>query len=123
MYWNERSQRRTSTVSMSNCHTKEPTMITNNQARQVLRRTSLAAALILTAAPVALADPPGYYFQDFGLSSPAKTSESSASTASDVQLASINRKADQALATAREALRQVQQTTLQMPQQTIQPTR
>jgi hypothetical protein len=98
-------------------------MITNNQARQVLRRTSLAAALILMAAPVALADPPGYYFQDFGLSSAAKNSESSASTASDVQLASVNRKADQALATAREALRQVRQTAPQLVQQTIQPTR
>jgi hypothetical protein len=40
-------------------------MIAHNRARLLLRRAALSAALILAAAPAALADPPGYLFQDF----------------------------------------------------------
>ena len=34
-------------------------------AQRALRRAALSAALLLAAAPVALADPPGYDFMDF----------------------------------------------------------
>jgi len=40
-------------------------MMTNNKAGQLLRRTALSAAMLLIAAPAALADPPGYLFRDF----------------------------------------------------------
>ena len=40
-------------------------MTTNNHARQLLRRAALSAAMLLVAAPAALADPPGYLFEDF----------------------------------------------------------
>jgi hypothetical protein len=33
--------------------------------QRTLRRAALAAALLLAAAPLALADPPGYDFMDF----------------------------------------------------------
>jgi hypothetical protein len=49
-------------------------MITNNRARQLLRRAALSAAMILMAAPGALADPPGYLFQDFNQTAPAAVS-------------------------------------------------
>lgn len=74
-----------------------------------LRKTfaaRLALVLASAAAPIALADPPGYYFQDLPLSS-AIASGSAAST--DAQIAAANRKADQALTTAKQALREVQQ--------------
>ena len=34
-------------------------------AQRTLRRAALSAALLLAAAPAALADPPGYDFMDF----------------------------------------------------------
>lgn len=40
-------------------------MMTNNKAGQMLRRAALSAAMLLIAAPAALADPPGYLFRDF----------------------------------------------------------
>jgi hypothetical protein len=49
-------------------------MTTYNQARQLLRRTALSAAMLLVAAPAALADPPGYLFQDFDGTAPATVS-------------------------------------------------
>jgi hypothetical protein len=74
-----------------------------------LRKTFVAGLGLLLAsatAPVALADPPGYYFQDLPPSS-AIASGSPAST--DAQIAAANRKADQALSTAQQALREAQQ--------------
>jgi hypothetical protein len=38
---------------------------TLTSAQRALRRAALSAALLLAAAPVALADPPGYDFMDF----------------------------------------------------------
>jgi hypothetical protein len=38
---------------------------TATSAQRALRRAALSAALLLAAAPVALADPPGYDFMDF----------------------------------------------------------
>jgi hypothetical protein len=78
------------------------------------RLTSLASAagfgllLASAAAPIALADPPGYYFKDFPSPS-AIASSRAAGAATDAQIAAINRKADQALETARLALREAQQ--------------
>jgi hypothetical protein len=46
-------------------------MIVHNRARYVLRRAALSAVLLLAAAPVAVADPPGYLFQDFEQSMPS----------------------------------------------------
>jgi hypothetical protein len=86
-------------------------MITGNQARQVARRTAAAAALLLMGASAALADPPGYLFQDFDQPSRAEVAESAAQSASDPQIAAVNQKAEHALAAAREALREIQQTT------------
>jgi hypothetical protein len=68
----------------------------------------LSAALLLVAAPVALADAPGYYFQDLNQPSPANVSNSPR-TATSAQIAAVNRKADQALETARRASRAAQQ--------------
>jgi hypothetical protein len=81
-------------------------------SRQALRRAVLSAALLLVAAPVALADPPGYYFQDFNQPSPPAVSNRTAQTATNAQIAAVSRKADQALATARLALQEAQQNTL-----------
>jgi hypothetical protein len=39
--------------------------MTATYAQQALRRAALSAALLLAAAPLALADPPGYDFMDF----------------------------------------------------------
>jgi hypothetical protein len=86
-----------------------------NQAHRVmcpafLRKTFAAALGLLlasAAAPIALADPPGYYFKDFPQFS-ANASGRAASTATDAQIAAANRKADQALATAQQALREAQ---------------
>ena len=39
-------------------------MTTNRQMRALLRRTVLTVAVLLTAAPAALADSPAYLFQD-----------------------------------------------------------
>ena len=49
-------------------------MMTNNKAGQLLRRTALSAAMLLIAAPAALADPPGYLFRDFDDAAPATVS-------------------------------------------------
>ena len=84
-------------------------------SRKVLRRVVLSAALLLVAAPVALADPPGYYFQDFNQPFPATASNSTARTATNAQIAAVSRKADQALVTARLALREAQQKTQAAP--------
>ena len=46
-------------------------MIVHNRTRHVLHRAALSAVLLLVAAPVALADPPGYLFQDFEQSMPS----------------------------------------------------
>jgi hypothetical protein len=90
---------------------QEMTMSTESKLPQFLRRATFSAALLLLAAPAALADPPSAYsFPDFNQSSQAGTVESTTQTASDAQLAAVDRKAEQALATAREALRKVQQT-------------
>lgn len=78
-----------------------------------MRCTSLFTAglgllLASAAAPIALADPPGYYFQDLPPSS-ANASSNASSIATDAQIAAANRKADQALMTAQEALCEAQQ--------------
>lgn len=49
-------------------------MISNRQVQRLLRRAALSAAILLTAAPAALADPPGYLFQDFERTPPAVVS-------------------------------------------------
>jgi hypothetical protein len=46
-------------------------MTANNQRYQLLRRAALSAAMLLTAAPAAFADPPGYLFKDFEPAAPA----------------------------------------------------
>lgn len=43
-------------------------MIVHDRAKYVLHRAALSAVLLLAAAPAALADPPGYLFQDFAQS-------------------------------------------------------
>jgi len=53
---------------------KETKMMTNSKAGQSLRRTALSAAMLLIAAPAALADPPGYLFRDFADPAPATAS-------------------------------------------------
>jgi hypothetical protein len=47
-------------------------MIVHN--RYVLHRAALSALLLLAAAPVAVANPPGYLFQDFEQSMPSVAS-------------------------------------------------
>jgi hypothetical protein len=87
-----------------------------------LRKTfaaGLGLLLASAAAPIALADVPGYLFQDFDQHSSANasggtadtSSGSAASTTTDAQIAAANRKADQALATAQQALREAQAST------------
>ncbi|HEX9490733.1 MAG TPA: hypothetical protein VF930_10635 [Stellaceae bacterium] len=85
-----------------------------------LRKTfaaGLGLLLASAAAPIALADVPGYEFQDFDQQSSAIHSGITARAAtdapndasvpqSDAQIAAANRKADQALATAQQALRE-----------------
>ena len=80
----------------------------------LLRKTfaaGLGLLLASAAAPIALADVPGYEFQDIDQHSSANASGSAASTstATDAQIEAANRKADQALATAQQALREAQQ--------------
>lgn len=69
----------------------------------------LGLLLASLAAPIALADTPGYLFRDFGHQSPAADSGSADRAATDAQIAAANRKADQALATAQEAIQEAQQ--------------
>ncbi len=45
-------------------------MTVHNQTRHMLRGAALSVLLLLAAAPAALADPPGYLFQDFAQSMP-----------------------------------------------------
>ena len=46
-------------------------MTTDSQARRLLRRAALSAAMLLiAAAPAAFADPPGYLFRDFEQTAP-----------------------------------------------------
>ena len=40
-------------------------MTTSYQSRQLLRRAALSTAMLLIAAPIAVAGPPGYLFQNF----------------------------------------------------------
>ena len=77
----------------------------------------LGLLLASVAAPIALADVPGYLFQDFDQHSPANDSGSAARAATDAQIAAANRKADQALATARQAVREAQQAKQQQAMQ------
>ena len=49
-------------------------MTTNNQTYQLLRRVALSAAMLLTVAPAAFADPPGYLFKDIEPEAPAVVS-------------------------------------------------
>ena len=76
---------------------------------RVFVKTGFAAGLgllaLAAAAPIALADAPGTYFLD----PPANVSDSIARTAPDAQVEALNRKADQALATAQQALMVAQQ--------------
>ena len=88
-----------------------------------LRKTfaaGLGLLLASAAVPIALADVPGYEFQDFDQQSSATHSAITARAATDApnaasvpqpdaQIAAANRKADQALATAQQALREAQQ--------------
>ena len=85
--------------------------------RHASLRNTFAAGLGLllasAAAPIALADPPGYNFPDWQQSS-ANASGSAARTsagsvATGAQIAAASRKADQALTTAQQALRVAQQ--------------
>ena len=78
----------------------------------------LGLLLAFVAPPMALADVPGYEFQDFEQHSSANASGSAASTITetDAQIAAANRKADQALATAQEAIRDAQHVNQQQAQ-------
>ena len=69
----------------------------------------LGLVALCAAAPIALADPPGYYFQDWQRPT-ASASVSIDRTQSDAQIDAVNRKAEQALATAQQALREAEQT-------------
>jgi GGDEF domain-containing protein len=78
-------------------------------------KTGFAAGLgllaLCAAAPLALADAPGSYFQD-GDQRPAVTASVGIDrTQTDGQIEAVSRKADQALATAQQALREAEQTT------------
>ena len=77
----------------------------------------LGLLLASAAAPIALADVPGYEFHDFDQHLSANAFDSAARAATEAQIAAANRKADQALATARQALRDAQQTKQQQPMQ------
>jgi len=74
-----------------------------------LRLTTAAGLGLLLAslaAPIALAETPGYLFQDFNQQSSANDSGSAARAATDAKISAANRKADQALATAQQAIRE-----------------
>ena len=66
---------------------------------------------VIAAAPIALADPPGYYFQDWDQRPPVNASDRIARAAPEPQIEAANRKADQALTIAQQALREAQQST------------
>jgi hypothetical protein len=91
---------------------EEMTMSTESKLPQLLRRATFSAALLLLmGASAALADPPSYYFQGFGQFPQATIAGRTAQPTSAAQIAAVNRKADQALGTARLALRTAQQRT------------
>lgn len=69
----------------------------------------LGLVALCAAAPIALADPPGYYFQDWQRPA-ASASVSIDRIHSDLQIDAVNCKADQALATAQQALRESERT-------------
>ena len=71
----------------------------------------LGLLVVSAAAPIALADTPGYLFQDFDQHSSPNASSIAAQTATDAQIEAANQKADQALAAAQQALMQAQQAT------------
>ncbi len=77
----------------------------------------LGLLLASLAAPTALADVPGYLFQDFDQHSPASDSGGAARAPTDARIEAANRKADQALATARQAIREAQQAKQQQAKQ------
>ena len=83
---------------------------------RVFVKTGFAAGLgllaLTAAAPLALADVPGSYFPDWQ-QRPAGVSDSIARTTPNAQIAALDRKADQALATAQQALMAAQQSTQQ----------
>jgi hypothetical protein len=60
----------------------QESIMTATDAQWALRRAALSAALLLAAAPVALADPPGYDFMDFN---PPPTITASAPTPAQPQ--------------------------------------
>jgi hypothetical protein len=68
----------------------------------------LGLLLASVAAPIALADVPGYDFQDFNQSSSATDSRSATGAATAAQIGVADRKADQALALARQAIREAE---------------
>ena len=69
----------------------------------------LGLLLASVAAPIALADVPGYVFRDFDQNPSVSDAGGVARAGTDGVIAAVNRKADQALATAQEAIREVQQ--------------
>ena len=69
----------------------------------------LGLLLASLAAPIALADTPGYLFRDLDQHSSANDSGSAVRAATAAQIAAANQKADQALATARQAIREARQ--------------
>jgi hypothetical protein len=77
----------------------------------------LGLLLASVAAPIALADVAGYEFLDLDERSSANDSGRASHAATDTQIAAANRKADQALATAQEAIREAQQAKEQQMQQ------
>ncbi|HEX9586564.1 MAG TPA: hypothetical protein VGA15_02300 [Bradyrhizobium sp.] len=81
---------------------------------------TLGLLLASVAAPIALADVPGYEFQDFDQNLSVTDSGGAARAATDAQIAAANRKADQALATAQEAIREAQQAKQQPMHQAMQ---
>ncbi len=84
-------------------------MMTNNKAGQLLRRTAFSAAMLLIAAPAALADPPGYLFRDFAdtapptVSAPIAPLQRNAANQEAARLASARAFADMAEGSSRMA--------------------
>jgi hypothetical protein len=68
----------------------------------------LGLLLASVAAPIALADVPGYYFQNLNQPSSATDSRIAAGAATAAQIGVANRKADQALAIALQAIREAE---------------
>jgi hypothetical protein len=66
---------------------------------------ALVMAIVTAAAPMAVADPPGYLFQDFDRKPPANSAGPAVRAAPNA----ANQNADNALAIARQALQEAQQ--------------